>query len=355
MLRGQFVSTMSQSESTAGIRTRRRPAASGLFLDPDNDRLVVRIADFNLGVEEWWSFQFSTGEPVGICQPKELMADPDPVSCSLDARPVAGTSLTLVHWRREEARANRDGARFTLVDPTGKSVWSLDWPSDYRVPNDEKAEIQLWKELHEHGAILRCDQRGQFDLWCGRDAEQVTFSVRPDEAGKCLVNESNREPYVRPVKTEPPPVAIPDWRPHVLGRITLRLPELEPAGSLRDANGFTLHVELLDCAVPDGRHHWLHLRGCQHDDDRPCLRSRWPMASRLQARTAWRACGLTRRRPHCVRSRRYFHVREHAGWSHTSSLLGRGKAGRVRVSASEVCYSNLVPAARNGPPMGLVR
>jgi hypothetical protein len=226
-----------------------KPVASGLFLDPENDRLVVRIADFNLGHEEWWSFQIATAKPLGICRPKELMADPNPVAYSLDARPVAGTSLTLVHWRREDVQADRDGARFTLVDTTGNSVWSLDWPSDYQVPNDEKAEIRLWKELHEHGAILRCDQRGQFDLWCARDAERVMFNVRAGAAGKWLVAETNRQPYVTPVKTEPPPVPIPEWRPHVSGRITLRVPELEPAPLIREVNGFARHVERLDCAA----------------------------------------------------------------------------------------------------------
>jgi hypothetical protein len=133
-----------------------KPVASGLFLDPENDRLVVRIADFNLGDEEWWSFQIATAKPLGVCRPKELMADPNPVAYSLDARPVAGTSLTLVHWRREEVQADRNGARFALVDTTGKSVWSLDWPSDYQVPNDEKAEIRLWTYFGATNADSSC-------------------------------------------------------------------------------------------------------------------------------------------------------------------------------------------------------
>ena len=159
------------------------------------------------------------------------MADPSPLQYALDARPIAGTPLALAHWLRTEPGPDfPDGARFTLIDQEGKPVWTLDWPGDYHVPNDEKAEIRLWKELHAHGAILRSDERGQFELWSASTAERVTFTVNRDATGRWVVAEKSRQPYVASVTPEPPLIPIPEWRPHVLGRITLGVPtrQLEP-------------------------------------------------------------------------------------------------------------------------------
>jgi hypothetical protein len=217
------------------------PVSSGLFLDPAGDRVVVRVddPDINRCSERWWIFRISTGNDLGAFRPKELMPDPKPARYILDARPLAGTTLTLVHWwRREEAFDDRDGARFTLVDPLGNTAWSLEWPSDYHVPGDENAELRVWRELHEHGAILRSDQRGQFDLWCAGSAERVTFSITTDAAGRWFIREKGRHPYAAPAKVEPPSTPIPEWRPRVLGRITLRLPGRLPAPMIRDVYDF---------------------------------------------------------------------------------------------------------------------
>jgi hypothetical protein len=222
-----------------------KPAASGLFLDAENDRLVIRVADFNRCDEAWWVFRFSTSKRLGMFEPKKLMADSARVLYTLDARPIAGTPLTLAHWLRTEPGPDfQDGARFTLVDQDGKPVWSLDWPGDYHVPNDENAEIRLWKELHEHGGILRSDQRGQFDLWCARGAERVSFSVNRDAGGKWLVAERTSQPYVAPVKPEQHPIPIPEWRPHVLGRIMLCMAGHQPEPPRRDAQDLVSAPEL---------------------------------------------------------------------------------------------------------------
>ena len=217
------------------------PLASGLVVDADNDRLLVRIqdADYDRNAEAWWVFRISTGKSLGVCRPKELMPDAELARSLCEVRPVAGTPLMLVRWSRsEEDQEVGDGARFTLVTPAGETVWSIDWPGDYHIPNDEAAEDRLWSELHKHGAILRCDQPGRFELWRARDAQRVGFSVGRGAAGRWLVTEGDRRPYVAPPKVEPPPAAIPDWRPHVSGRITLRVPGRRPAPPIRDLSDF---------------------------------------------------------------------------------------------------------------------
>ena len=115
-------------------------------MDVANDRMVVRVrdADVNRQAESWRVYQLSTGKALATFRPKELMADPEPVRYVMDAKPVMGTPLTLLHWWRYHwEKERKQGARFTLIGQDGKAVWSLDLPTDYEAGGDEDAEGRL--------------------------------------------------------------------------------------------------------------------------------------------------------------------------------------------------------------------
>jgi hypothetical protein len=187
------------------------PVAAGLFLDPPNDRMVVRVADsdVNRDHESWWVYRLSDGKAAGKYEPRSLMPEPESAKAIyesgrevnksiLDARPVARTSYTLVHWWCFEYNAHKRsyalGARFSLVDLQGKPVWKLDLPHDYEVMGDEKAEEAIRKSIRQNGAILRTDVPRRFDVQFVAAKKRVTFEVAVKENGEVNVRELERRP-----------------------------------------------------------------------------------------------------------------------------------------------------------------
>jgi hypothetical protein len=177
------------------------PQADGLFIDAHNDRLVVRVVDpdVNAGVESWWTYHLSDGKSAGKSRPRELMHDPEAARWVIDARPVAQTPLTLVHWYRLASESDQwqTGARFTLVDLQSKPVWTLELPRDYTISDDEDAQEQLRNAIHEHGAILDTTQPSRFELRHVAAGERVTYAVArdADTPHGWKVTEVARTPY----------------------------------------------------------------------------------------------------------------------------------------------------------------
>ena len=129
--------------------------------------MVVRFEDSSANEqgEAWWPYRIADGKALAIARPKEPRPDASSFFFIFDAKPVAGTPLTLLHWwRYEPDPRGREGARFTLVGEDGSRVWSMDLPDDYNVSADEVAEKRLRDEIKNARAILRADQTGQFDL-----------------------------------------------------------------------------------------------------------------------------------------------------------------------------------------------
>jgi hypothetical protein len=165
------------------------PVAAGLILDPDNDRVTIRVedADLNRGTEEWWPFSLSTGKELQTFRPRELMADPEPASFILRARPVQQTPLSLLQWWTFAYGSDYRhfiGTRFTLVDLEGVPVWTLDLPADYTLPDDKEGEKHLRNEMSDHGAVLGCDEPGRFEIGLVGDGHRVIFEVTQDAAAK---------------------------------------------------------------------------------------------------------------------------------------------------------------------------
>jgi streptogramin lyase len=213
-------------ESSRFLHVPPNPQVVGQFLDPENDRFVVRIADpdINRGQEEWRPFQLSSGKQLPAYRPATLMPDAELARWVLDARPVRGTPLSLVHWWRYQDGAI--GARFTLIGLDGRPVWSLDLPQDYLYPADKQLEDRRQEWMRAHGAILTTEHRREFEVRFVRDGQRVRFSVQPAGEG-WKVAEVERRVY-QPPPPAPPQPKIPSRQLASLGAVTLRAPADTP-------------------------------------------------------------------------------------------------------------------------------
>jgi sugar lactone lactonase YvrE len=212
------------------------PSARGLFIDPVNDRLVLRVVegDENHAGETWWAFRLSSGK-----REPSTKIPADGGGWILAARHVPGTPLVLLHKWRYEYRpgGSRAGARFTLVDPRQETVWSLELPEDYNVPGDEKAQDRLANRIRRTGAIIGTREGGRFDLWVVRDARRVTFEARKEgEAWK--VRELERSAHEEP-RDEATAWAIRQSKLALLGEVKLEV-SVSPASPVRDVISFDI-------------------------------------------------------------------------------------------------------------------
>jgi hypothetical protein len=222
------------------FHTPPNPLASGLVMDAANDRLVVRVhdTDLNRGAEVWWVYQLSTGKELEKARPKELMADPRPARSLMDAKPVKGTPLTLVHWWRFDFENERKrGARFTLIGQDGKAVWSLDLPADYESGGDQNADERLMASVRRSGAILGTDHGGEFELRFVKDGQRVKFAVARAASGEWVVSEVGRRPFVETTTAAPTP-EIPLVSLRATGRVVLESPASAPLPEIRDVGDF---------------------------------------------------------------------------------------------------------------------
>ncbi len=223
------------------LHTPPDPLAVGLIMDTANDRMVVRTRDedLNRGAESWWVHQLSTGKELATFRPKQLMADPKPAAFVIDAKPVTGTALTLLHWRRYDwEKERKQGARFTLIGQDGKPVWSLELPADYHAAGDEKAEERLMESLRRSGGILGSDQAGRFELRFVTDNQRVTFHVGRAANGAWTVSEVARRPFVESATPAPKPVEVPLLSLRPAGRVVLKSPSSGPEPEVRDVSDF---------------------------------------------------------------------------------------------------------------------
>ena len=219
------------------------PLASGFILDPVNDRVVFRVSDpdFNRNAESWRVYQLSTGKELATFRPRELMPDPKSANHLMDAKPVAGTTLTLIRWSRYRwDKERRQGVRFTLVGPEGKAIWSLDLVDDYETPEDEAEGKRVEASIRRSGGILRTDQAGRFELRFVKAAQRVTFRVDRAPSGDWSVSEIERRPFVEPRNEEPIAAEIPTITPRPVGRIVLKSPSAGAEPEICDLRAFVV-------------------------------------------------------------------------------------------------------------------
>jgi hypothetical protein len=235
-------------ESSHFLHTLANPKARGMFLDIENDRFVVRVddPDLNASSESWWIWRIGDGKAIGKFQPREHMADAAITPFVLDARPVAGTPLTLIHWYRDGCKLtdcdNQRGARFTLVDVDTKPVWTLDLPTDYTNPLDEDAQDRVFREILEHGAILDSSLAGRFEIHQVAAKKRLSFAVGRDDAAptRWKVSKIATAAYVGKVPKTPAQVAIKTVALRKLGEIELDAAQADGGSPIKNIFDFAV-------------------------------------------------------------------------------------------------------------------
>jgi hypothetical protein len=106
-------------QESLALHDMANPKASGILIDEDDDRFVVRVsgsAQDTIG-ETWWSFRLSDGDAVGRTMPPAPSAALEGTFV-VDAFALPGLPLTLVQWLVVSL-----GPRFTLLDLGNRTVW----------------------------------------------------------------------------------------------------------------------------------------------------------------------------------------------------------------------------------------
>jgi hypothetical protein len=198
-----MVRTISKTprEGSHYLHTAADPKADGIFVQPENDRFVVRVRDpdVNTDAESWWSYGLGDGHLIGKSKPRDKMDSS--LQYIVAARPVVDTPLTLIHWVRLIKKNSRSpseaGARFTLVDADNKPVWTLDLPSDYTNRQDERAEALLLADIQEQGGILGSTEPARFAIRHAAAGLRVTYTATPSSSqqGKWVIEETARAAF----------------------------------------------------------------------------------------------------------------------------------------------------------------
>ena len=167
-----------------------------------------------------------------------MLADQNPPRFLIAAKPVDGTPLTLLHWRRHDPEPNgKRGARFALMTHDGKSVWSLDLPDDYESGGDENSNART--------AGFRTTSRRHPRIRPVRPVRSLVRQRRP----ACDVQS---RPHVKRPVGRRRGRAAPSSRPRILcsslpaipprvrqtGRFVLTSPRSAPATEVRDVRDF---------------------------------------------------------------------------------------------------------------------
>jgi len=99
----------------------------------------------------------------------------------VDVRPVAGTSLVLIHCclKKPGYKQRGLGARFALLDADFVPVWSLDADYDYATLAFQQpfSATGVRNYFREHPAIQVTDSPGRFVVRLAAENEEVSFSV----------------------------------------------------------------------------------------------------------------------------------------------------------------------------------
>ncbi len=182
------------------------PLAVGVLVHPQDGRVTWRTQSSDEDGETWYTTRLdATAElsRIRIVGRQDSWGRSDRI---LAARPVAGTPLTLIHRRRDDDKRKTVGATFSLLDPQGRVVWTLDRPRDYQVPGNGRRKSELHRSILNHGAILDVRHAGRFEVRFANPPERVTFAVRRlgESATDWSVNEIARGRW-----KDPPPETDP--------------------------------------------------------------------------------------------------------------------------------------------------
>lgn len=213
------------------FHTNPDPKVDGWFMDPENDRMVVRVPDPDLNRmrEVWWVYKLSNGER------RELTpsATGEQVNYLVDAKPLRGTPLTVLHWYRFDVTM---GSAFTLIDGSAKQVWRWDVPDDYESGEQDERRYELREEVFRSGALLDTGRPNHFELRLGKLALRVTFRAELQN-GAWRVTEVGRAPFVEPPKPAVATLNAPARTLNILRKLVVPL-EASPSSPIHDVGEF---------------------------------------------------------------------------------------------------------------------
>jgi hypothetical protein len=196
------------------------PNVHGLVFDPDHDRVVFRVANVSES-EVWKPYRLSTGQALPTFNPESLMAVGELKVWLSDARPVRGTTLTLVEWGRNDYAKGQEGTRFTLVEAAGKPVWALDLPKDREAAaGDRQAQARLAR-LSSISGILSVDRPGEFEVRVLATSERVLHRVALGGTRRWRVTELRRQALLEEPTAAAPLEAVPERPLKYLGAVRL--------------------------------------------------------------------------------------------------------------------------------------
>ena len=306
------------------------PRALRVFAQPELERFVVLVSDIERDgqrklFQACWGYDLSTG--AALFRHRLERESVRGAQNAYDARPLPGTSLTLLHWMRtDSSEPGARGAVFELVDADWEVVWILGLPHDYEVPDDDLAEESLRWEIWKTGAILSAGP-SQFELRFVAKRQRVQFAVERAGPG-WTVREIGRSPLV---ETAAPEV----FRPMLLSRTTLDSEGLEDPGNAR------LDVGSARILVQDDRSHAIHVFDLEGRELLVC----WPETDQLgDARQMFCDEGgrvFVAKSPYVARYMRFaadgtnegFHEGAHGLWTHTrTAVLFQEASGKTSIA-----------------------
>lgn len=218
------------------------PYGIGLFLDPPNDRLVIRISDHhgNDRVEAWWNYTISSGAGPTRSRPRDFINNSANLIRIIGARPIPGLPLTLVQWYSLDLESESTlGTRFYLVDLHGHTQWMLDWPKDFKHSGSQADQHILLDQLWREGSILATSASG-FELRQVQTNQRVRYSIKAsaDSATGWQVQEESRSPWAPTPKPAAP--VMQDWTPPHRGTIHIGADSPAASSPIRNFDRFGL-------------------------------------------------------------------------------------------------------------------
>lgn len=212
------------------------PVVSGLVLQEDQDRVIVRVADpdLNRKSEEWRVYRMSDAKRISTVHPKQNLSHIRNLGSPMVVRPIAGTPLLLTQWSVYD---NSLGSVFTLLDRDAQPIWELVLRNDYATRDD-----QLTDAIWSGAAILSTDEPRRFEIWQVVEGKRVTYEITPPTAASAEWNvHSIREQdhVLPPPASRPAEVALPQTTLEFLGTIALDS-RAGPRSPIRGIRQFTL-------------------------------------------------------------------------------------------------------------------
>jgi hypothetical protein len=213
------------------------PLGLGVTVDAAQDRFLVRAAGtWDDDAVRWWVYRLSTGDSLGEVVPDQPAKPANGLGFhkEISAALVPGTPLLLVHWF-----IYQHGARFALLDPKGKEVWSLDQPEEYAT----QGERFSWWDLQEKGIRQTTLRDKAFDIISYTLKARVAYQVSPDAAAATgfSVKETNRAEEAPAPKPADPSGALTDLVLEPAGAITLQAPT--PSSPIDNVHDFNIDAE----------------------------------------------------------------------------------------------------------------